>query len=166
MTFHYNMCRGQPQGSPDNRETPISSQNNKITNELTNCKLHIAQSWPGDRRSPRPRQPQRPIKRSAPAPLGRNSASLEGPGVVPPKLRIARGLDTPSGETPPRSKPSRARGPSGFQPGHPSSRTPPRSRAIRTLGRISASLEGCAPTGGSPLCSGVSRVRCPRHPLP
>jgi hypothetical protein len=58
-----------------------------------------------------------PSKQSAPAPLGQNSASLEGPGAVTPKLRLARGLDAPSGET------------------------PPRSRAGRPLGRDSASLE-------------------------
>jgi hypothetical protein len=59
------------------RENPISSQNNKNANELTNCKLHLMQSRPGDR-SPRPRQPQWPINRSTPAPLGQNSASLKG----------------------------------------------------------------------------------------
>jgi hypothetical protein len=46
--------------------------------------------------SPLPRQPQRPIKRSAPAPLGQISTSLEGSGAVPPKLHFARGLDAPS----------------------------------------------------------------------
>jgi hypothetical protein len=101
-------------------EKPISSQNNKNTNELTNCKLHPAQSRPGDR-SPRPWQPQWPVKRSAPAPLRRNSASLEGPGAVLLKLHLARGARCRTTET------------------------PPRSRAGRPLGRDSASLEGWTP---------------------
>jgi hypothetical protein len=58
-----------------------------------------------------------PPERSAPAPLGRNSVSLEGHNVVLTRLRLARGLDAPSGET------------------------PPRSRAGRPLGRDSVSLE-------------------------
>jgi hypothetical protein len=136
-------------------EKPISSQNNKNTNELTNCKLHLTQSRPGDR-SPRPWQPQRPIKQSAPAPLGRNSASLEGPGAVLPKLRLARGLDAPSGETPPRSRAGRPLGRhSASLEGYthpraglclarglyaPSGGSPPRSRAMRALGWVSASL--------------------------
>jgi hypothetical protein len=74
---------------------PIYSQNNKNTNELTNCKMHLTQSRPGDR-GPRPWQPQWPIKRSAPTPLGRNSTSLHGPGAVPPKLRRARGSAAPA----------------------------------------------------------------------
>jgi hypothetical protein len=84
-------------------KNPFFRKNNKNTNELMNCKLHPTQSRPGDR-SPRPWRPHWPIKRSAPAPLRRNSASLEGPGAVPPKLRLARGLDAPSGETPPLSR--------------------------------------------------------------
>jgi hypothetical protein len=66
-------------------------------------------------------RPQRPTKQLAPAPLGRNSASLEGQSVVLTRLRLARGLDAPSGET------------------------PPRSRAGHSLGRNSASLEGWTP---------------------
>jgi hypothetical protein len=63
------LCRGYPWGSPNNQEKTHFSQNNKNTNEFTNCKLHPTQSRPGDR-SPRPRQPQRPTERSVPAPLG------------------------------------------------------------------------------------------------
>jgi hypothetical protein len=138
----------------------------KNTNELTNCKLHLALTRPGDRRSPRPRQPQRPIRQSVPAPLGRNSASLEGPGAVLPKPRLARGLDAPSGETLPRSRPSRACGPSGFLPGRPSSRTPPRSRD-RTLGWISASLEGYThPRAGLRFALGGLAGPLPPRPLP
>jgi hypothetical protein len=69
---------------------PLSSQNNKNANELTNCKLHLMQSRFGDR-SPRPRQPQRPSKRPASAPLGRNSAPLEGYTHPRAGLRLARG---------------------------------------------------------------------------
>jgi hypothetical protein len=104
-----------------------------------------------------------------PAPLGRNSASLEGDSAVPPKLRLARGLDSPSGETPPRSRAMRPLGQDsasleGWTPPRaklrlarglcaPSGRTPPRSRAMRPLGQDSASLETLA---GPPL----------PHPLP
>jgi hypothetical protein len=50
-----------------------------------------------------------PPERSAPAPLGRNSASLEGHSAVPTELRLVRGLGAPSAETPPRSRLSQAR---------------------------------------------------------
>jgi hypothetical protein len=122
-------------------ENPISSQNNKNTNELTNCKLHLAQSRPGDRRSPRPRQPQWPTKWSASALLGRNSASLEGPGAEPPKIRLARGLVAPLGESPPRS-----RGPAPYHQNSASldGWTPPRMNLRLARGR--PELAGLAPT--------------------
>jgi hypothetical protein len=62
-----------------------------------------------------------PPEQTGPAPLGRNSVSLEEYGTTLIKLRPARGLDAPSGET------------------------LPRSRAGRPLGRDSASLEGQTP---------------------
>jgi hypothetical protein len=58
-----------------------------------------------------------PPELAAPAPLERDSASLEGHNATLTRLRLTRGLDAPSGET------------------------PPRSRAGRPLGRDSASLE-------------------------
>jgi hypothetical protein len=94
---------------------------------------------------------------------------------TPPRSRAGR----PSGETPPRSRVMRTLGRNSASlegyahPRAPSGKTPPRSRVMRTLGRISASLEGyahpraglrlarglCAPSGGFPPRSGVSRVR-------
>jgi hypothetical protein len=68
-----------------------------------------------------PGGPNGPPEQSTPAPVERNSASLEGHDTVLTKLRLARGLDATSGET------------------------PPRSRAGRPLGRNSASLEGWTP---------------------
>jgi hypothetical protein len=62
-----------------------------------------------------------PPEQTGPAPLGRNSVSLEEYGTTLIKLRPARGMDAPSGET------------------------LPRSRAGRPLGRDSASLEGWTP---------------------
>jgi hypothetical protein len=112
-----------------------------------------AESRPGDRGSPRPQATSATHQAVGPGTPRVKLRLARGARAVPPKLRLARGLDTPSGETLPRSRPSRACGPSGFQPGHPSSRTPPRSRAIRTLKLIPVSLE-CAPSGGSPLRSG------------
>jgi hypothetical protein len=50
-----------------------------------------------------------PPEQSAPAPLGWNSVSVEGHSAVLTRLRLARGLDAPSGETPPRSRLSQAR---------------------------------------------------------
>jgi hypothetical protein len=133
-TFHYFVSRSRHNVGDSHKgplitgEKPISSQNNKNTNKLTHCKLHLTQSRPDDT-SPRPWQPQRPIKRLAPAPLGRNSASLEGPGAVLPKLRLARGLDdprvrlrlarglcAPSGGSPPHSGFSRVRRPRAHFP--------------------------------------------------
>jgi hypothetical protein len=45
-----------------------------------------------------------PPEQTGPTPLGRNSVSLEQYGTTLIKLRLARGLDAPSGETPPRSR--------------------------------------------------------------
>jgi hypothetical protein len=56
------------------------------------------------------------LEQSAPATLGRNSASLEGHGPVLTGLRLARGLDAPSSESPPRSRLSRARRPRTCSP--------------------------------------------------
>jgi hypothetical protein len=112
---------------PDNREK---------TSRLT-------QSRHGDR-SPRPWQPQRPIKRSAPAPLGRNSASLEGTSAVPLKLHLARGLAAPSGETPPHSRLSRVR----------RSRTHSPDRSIK-----------CSDTTWAPGSKGESPPHRPLHGL-
>jgi hypothetical protein len=82
--------------SPNNWGKPISSQNNKNTIEFTNCKLHLMQSQFGDR-SPRPRQPQRPIKRST-------------PGTPRAKLRLARGARPRTTEPPSRSRAGRPLG--------------------------------------------------------
>jgi hypothetical protein len=88
--------------------------------------------------SPSSGQPRRPLGESPPRsragrstakspprsragrPLGRISASLEG--WTPPRanLRLARGLDAPSGESPPRSG-----------AGRPSGESPPCSRPLR-----------------------------------
>jgi hypothetical protein len=92
-----------------------------------------------------------------------------GPGTPQAKLHLARGAPRRTTETPPRSR-----------AGRPSGETPPRSRVMRTLGRISASLEGyahprvglrlarwlCAPSSGFPARSGVSRVRRSRTHSP
>jgi hypothetical protein len=61
-----------------------------------------------------------PPRSRAGRPLGRISASLEG--WTPPRanLRLARGLDAPSGESPPRSG-----------AGRPSGESPPCSRPLR-----------------------------------
>jgi hypothetical protein len=116
---------------------PIFFANNKNVNELTNYNLRPTQSQPGYR-NPRPWQPHRPT----PAPLGRNFASLEGPSAVPPKCRLARGLDAPSGET------------------------LHRSTAGRPLGRNSASLEGYArPERFSASLEALAGPLLP-HPLP
>jgi hypothetical protein len=99
------------------------------------------QSRPSDR-SPRPWQPQRPIKQPVPAPLGQNSASLEGPGAILPKLRLARGLDAPSGKA------------------------PPRLRVGCPLGRDSSSLEGCAHPRVGPRFAQGSRGSATPAPTP
>jgi hypothetical protein len=134
---------------------PHFSQNNKNTNELTNRKLHPTQSRPGDR-SPQPQQPKRPTERSAPTPLGRNPASLEGDNAVPLKLRLARGLDAPSGKTPPRS---RATHPLRQDSTSLEGWTPP-----RVILRLARGL--CAPSGGTPARLRLSRVRRPAAPTP
>jgi hypothetical protein len=90
-----------------------------------------------------------PPEQIAPAPLKRNSILLEGYGTVLMRLRLARGLDAPSGETPPHSRAGRplGRGSASLEgwmpprvrlclarrPDTPSSETPPRSKARRPL---------------------------------
>jgi hypothetical protein len=57
-------CRGLGATVGDNHKGPLITggnsfcANNKNTNELTNCKLRLTQSQPGNK-SPRPWQPQR-----------------------------------------------------------------------------------------------------------
>jgi hypothetical protein len=142
-----NDSRGQPQGSPNNQGETHLFANNKTQTYSQIIKCTPAQSRCGDRGSPRPRQPQQPIKWSALAPLGQISTSLEGLGAVPPKLCLARGLDAPRaklrlarGLDAPRAKLRLARGLDA-----PSGETPPRSRAGRPLRRNSALLEGWMP---------------------
>jgi hypothetical protein len=55
------------------------------------------------------KKPQRPTNRPVAVPLGQFPASLEG--LTPPRaiLRLARGPSTPSGDSPPHSRPPRAR---------------------------------------------------------
>jgi hypothetical protein len=60
-------------------------------------------------RGPRTWRPQRPTRTVSPSPLGRNSVSFEGYNNTLIELRLAQGLDAPSGETPPRSRLSWAR---------------------------------------------------------
>jgi hypothetical protein len=57
--------------------------------------------------------------------------------------------------------PNNLSGLSGFRPWHPSSKLLPRSRATCPLGRISASLEGCAPPRAD-----LRLARGPRAPSP
>jgi hypothetical protein len=90
-----------------------------------------------------PGTPGRPIKRSAPVPLGRNSASLEGHSA-------------PSGDTPPRS---RAGCPLWRHSTSLEDWTPPRARL-----RLARGL--CAPWGGSPPHSRLSRVHLSRTHSP
>jgi hypothetical protein len=132
---------------PNNRgKTPFSKNNKRRTNPQT--ANHTPRSHdPGWRRahgpnnlsspsSSQPRHPSRELPSRSSArrrttkslprsrgshPLGQISASLEGQSPPRANLRLARGADTPSGESPLRSK------------------------APRPLGRFSASLEGVAP---------------------
>jgi hypothetical protein len=87
---------------------PIFFSNNENTNELTQHKTRPRQSQTSGR-GPRSWRPPRPTKTVSPSPP-RNSISLEGHIVVLTGLRLARGLDAPSGETPPRSRVGRPLG--------------------------------------------------------
>jgi hypothetical protein len=129
-------------GPPKNRgKNPFSFANNKT--HMNSQIINHAQDNHGPVAGAHgPGNLSGPPEWSAPAPLGRNSGLLEGHNTVLTELRLARGMDAPSGETPPRSR-----------AGRPSGETPPRSRAGRPLGRDSASLEALT---GSPL----------PHPLP
>jgi hypothetical protein len=69
--------------------------------------LHVVATQ--SRKAHGPKKPQRPTNRPAAIPLGRFSASLEG--LAPPRaiLRLTRGAGAPSGDSPPRSRPTRPR---------------------------------------------------------
>jgi hypothetical protein len=143
-------------------------------------------SGPSSSRSRHPSSETPPRLRD-PAPYYRDSASLEGWTPPQAKLHLARGLDTPSGETPPRSRTGAPRAklrltrgldaPSGRNSASLEGWTPPRAKPASLKGwtpprRDSASLEGwmpprarlrlarglCAPSGGSTLRSGPPRV--------
>jgi hypothetical protein len=111
-------------GSPKNRGKPISFANNK-TETTTQIIKHARDNHGTVAGAHGPGGLSGPPEQSAPAPLGRNSISLEGHCAVLTRLRLARGPDAPSGET------------------------PPRSRAGRPLGRVSASLDGRTPPRAS-----------------
>jgi hypothetical protein len=91
-----------------NGEDPFSFANNKAQ---TNSEIisHTQDNHDPVAGAHGPGSLNGPSERSAPAPLERNSTSLEEHGVVLMELRLARGLDAPSGETPPHSRLSRAR---------------------------------------------------------
>jgi hypothetical protein len=99
-----------------------------------------------DPSSSRPRHPsgKTPPRSKGPAPYYRNSASLEGWTPSRAKLRLARGRPEPAARQVsnlgiPRVEFRLDRGLCA-----PSGGSPPRSRAMRTLGRVSASLWGLA----------------------
>jgi hypothetical protein len=80
-----------------------------------------------------------------PTTFRRNSASLEGHDTALANLRLARWLDAPSGEVPPRSRagqPPRARSRLARGLDTPSSEVPPRSRTS-----WARCLHTCSPTG-------------------
>jgi hypothetical protein len=97
-----------------------------------------------------------PPKRSASAPLGRNSASLEGYTAIPPRLRLARGLDAPSGETSPRSRAGR---PLWWDSASLEGRTPP--RVGFRLARGSRGLAAPAPTPPTGAFNVLTQCRRP-----
>jgi hypothetical protein len=99
-------------------ENPIFSQNNKTqTNQqtvnFTSCNHGLVSEGPTTQATSVVHQAIGPSTPRAHLCLARGA-----PGAVPPKLRLARGPDAPSSET------------------------PPRSRVGRPLGRNPASLEG------------------------
>jgi hypothetical protein len=102
-------------------ETPFFEKminaNKRATNPKNTLPVVAAQSG----KAHDPKKPQRPTNRPVATPLGQFSASLEGltplgqqsaslEGLAPPRviLRLAQGPGTPSGDSPPRSRPTRA----------------------------------------------------------
>jgi hypothetical protein len=134
LLYHFllTMCRGQPYGSPNNREKRPFQKIIKRKQTYPQTPKHALRSCnpgqtrahdPRSRNGPptdRPRYPsgespsrsrtghraaESPPRSRAWHPLGRVSASLEG--LTPPRaiLCLARGTDAPSGGSPPRSRP-------------------------------------------------------------
>jgi hypothetical protein len=100
-------CRGQPLGSPKTPgENPFSFANNETQTNSRNIK-HVRYNHGPVAGARGPGGLSGPPERSAPVPLRRNSVSLEGHNAVLTRLRLARGLDAPSGKTPPRSRAGR-----------------------------------------------------------
>jgi hypothetical protein len=136
LTLLLQGVRDSHRGSPNNRGNPFSFANNetRINSQTINYTprnhgLVTGAHGPGNHSGPpggRPQHPsgETPIRSRGTTSYRRNSTSLEGWTPPRARLRLARGLDTPSGGS------------------------PPRSRAGRPLGRVSASLEALA---GPPL---------------
>jgi hypothetical protein len=100
----HNVCVGNSHRGPlKNWGKPIFFRKKQNTNEFTNLK-HAQDNHGLVAGAHGPGGPSGPPEQSAPATLGRNSASLEGHSTVLTRLRLARGLDAPSGEVPPRSR--------------------------------------------------------------
>jgi hypothetical protein len=86
------------------RKTPLLKNNKRKTNKPTNHKAHSAWSRSKIEKGP---WPNKVIAAHQTASRGTPRVNLRlarGPGITPRSLRLARGLDAPSGESPPRSR--------------------------------------------------------------
>jgi hypothetical protein len=109
-------CRGRPEGSPNKLGKPPFLQNNKTQTNPQIVKhtphdhgpMKGGAHCPSNLSGPSSGQPQCPLKRK--------SALLEGWPPPRAKLHLARGLDAPSGESPPRSRLPQARSPHAHSP--------------------------------------------------
>jgi hypothetical protein len=116
---------------------------------------------------PRPWWPQRPTRAVSLAPLGRNSASLEGHNTALTKPRLARGLDAPQvwsasleGWSPPRASLRLVRGSHGLTAPAPA----PPTRAFNALSPAGSQVKDES-THAIPLTRlGIISWRCSANP--
>jgi hypothetical protein len=99
----WGLLSGTAIGSPKNRGKPIFFHKKHNTNELTKVK-HTQDNHDSVAGAHGHGCLSGPPEQSAPATLGRNSASLEGHNTALTRLCLTQGLDAPSREVPPHSR--------------------------------------------------------------